>query len=169
MKAWLVTWEWGADAVAVADAVVAFYNPRWSSERVAPLVEQLYAERTSTLAERAAYAKRPSNNPYPARKDFNGHILCGAHPWLYARVVEALKIQTEAGTGVETATWVEPPIYKSGEYGPVQIRDRLRGRFERRVTGPVSHANVWDRDKGVWREGWEGFRGPTYEVIEREP
>lgn len=107
MKAWIVTWEWAGDAAAVADKVVAVLNPRWGERRVSDLVETLYALNNSTLSELASYARRPTDNPYPARRE-SGRIICGHHPWLEARRVSEFKVALNEGTGLEVISWKEP-------------------------------------------------------------
>ncbi len=93
MKAWLITWEWANDAAAVADRVVGVLNSHWGDRRVADIVEFLYSNASSSVDELAYYAKKPSNNP--CRADIrNGGIHCGHNPFLYARKVSDLRVDT---------------------------------------------------------------------------
>lgn len=156
MNAWLVTWDWVQDAAAVADKVAAILNPRWSADRVACIVEFLYAKRTATASEIAAYASRPSRNPYRAERDSYGGIICGHHPWLHARIVFDLKISENPETGIETLTWTEQSLYKRGEDGrPEMVRDRMPAQTTRRITGALSDELIYDRAKGEFKPGWE--------------
>ena len=86
MNAWLVTWEWDNDAAAVADVIATVLSPRLSEERVASIVELLYANATSNVVELCSIAKRPSDNPYKAQLE-RGRINCGHNPYLWARKV----------------------------------------------------------------------------------
>ena len=155
MKAWLITWEWIGDAVAVADKVAAILNPRWSCERVTGIVEFLYVKRYSTASELAAYAGRQARNPYRAERDFSSGITCGHNPSLHARIVDDLQVSENAETGIETITWIELPIYKPCEHGyPEIVRDSMPAKFVRRITGPLSDDMIWDRNKGEFKTGW---------------
>lgn len=51
MRAWLITWEWGNDAGAVADRIAGILNFRLSEDRIERLVEFLYAQATSSVAQ----------------------------------------------------------------------------------------------------------------------
>ncbi len=163
MKAWLITWDWMGDAAAVADEVAAILNPRYSGQRVASIVEFLYAKRNSTASELAAYAGRAARNPYRSERHFSGGITCGHNPWLHARIVHDLSVSTIVETGIETITWTEPPLYKPREHGfREMVRDRMFGQCARRITGPLSDELIWDRIKGQFKPGWEPNRpGPA--------
>ena len=55
MKAWLITWEWMSDSVAVADKIAGVIDPRRSSSFVLDFVEYLRAKRTaSTIVRRGS-------------------------------------------------------------------------------------------------------------------
>ncbi len=167
MKAWLITWDWMADAAAVADEVAAILSPRYSSERIAGIVEFLYSKRNSTASELAAFAGRAARNPYRPERQFSGGITCGHHPWLHARIVHDLSVSTDVETGNETITWTEPPLYKPREHGfPEMVRDCMPGQCVRRITGPLSDELIWDRIKGQFKPGWEPNR-PRPAVQER--
>lgn len=160
MKAWLVTWDWMSDSEAVADRVLTIVSSRKSAERVAELVEFLYSQATSTLAELAAYARSPKNRAYRAKtvEMINGvphgdRITCGAHPWLYARLVTDLRIARDPETSVEQVSWTEPPTFRFSEDGSRIVEDAPGQRdFVRRViVGPPSSAAIWDRVAGTFR------------------
>lgn len=146
MKAWLITWEWTSDSAAVIDEVAAILSPRYSGDRVACIVEFLYAKRHATACEMAAFAGRPSKNPYRAGVG----ITCGHHPWLHGRKVDDLRVSKDPKSGVETVTWIEPELYKLRRSGhPKRVRDSMPGKSVRRITGPLSDELVWDRSKNV--------------------
>ncbi len=134
--------------------------PRMSSERVADIVEVSYARSNSNLSELAAYAKRRSANPYPAREGIEefgvrqgDRIICGAHPWLYARKVDELSVTVDAESGFEQISWVEPNAYRlKDDQSGIEV-GRL-GRdvsITRQRTGSVSDQLIWDRERGTWK------------------
>jgi len=152
MKAWLITWDWIGDAAAVADIVVGVLNPRWSDKRVAEIVEFLYANATANVAELSHYAKKPSNNPYRAEIR-NGTIHCGSNPFLYARVVSDLRIETTINNK-ETISWMEPPRYELINNRVEMVKNPFPGKFTRRISGPVSHKEIWDRATSKFKKGF---------------
>lgn len=158
MKAWLITWDWTGDAAAVADIVVGVLNPRWADRRVADIVEFLYSNTNSNISELSHYAKRPSNNPYRAEIR-GGRIHCGHNPFLYARIVTDLKIKM-AADGKESITWMEPPQYELINEKVIMVREPITGGFTRRITGPVSHEQIWDRINSRFKNGWEPGESP---------
>ena len=153
-SAWLVTWEWAGDAATVIDRVVAILAPRQKTKRVIEKVECLYSLLTSNFEEQAAYAKNRKNNPYPAKLDVSGHILCGHHPWLRAQYVRNLRVSTASDTGIETISWHTLPIWRLADHGPEKVSEGYVDSFERYITGPVSHEHVWDRMLGRFRDGF---------------
>jgi hypothetical protein len=114
MKAWLVTWEWVGDHAKRADVIAALLNPRLSAKRVGDIVELLYANEYYSLGERMAYIPKKKKNPYPAvfgRVDgvqWRGQITCGHNPFLFARLVDDLRVAFDE-RGTEQATWKERP------------------------------------------------------------
>ena len=152
MKAWLITWDWTGDAAAVADVVVGVLNPRWGDRRVADIVEFLYSNATADISELSHYAKRPSNNPYRAEIR-NGRIHCGHNPFLYARIASDLKIEIGPDDR-ESITWKEPPIYDLINNKVQMVRESIPGAFTRRISGRVSHEQIWDRINSRFKKGW---------------
>jgi hypothetical protein len=116
MKAWLVTWEWCGDHAKREDKVAAIFNPRLSGDRVRELVEFIYLSAMYSLRERADYARdKKRHNLYPAEfgttpegVTWVGEIVCGHNPYLQARLVDDLKIESDP-EGIERATWKELP------------------------------------------------------------
>lgn len=106
--AWLVTWEHIGDHAKPTREVEAFFNPHWSADRVIVLVEFIYASKEYSLAEQISIAKSRKNNPYPATRTERGHITCGHNPWLHARLVDNLRVETTA-SGKDKVTWDERP------------------------------------------------------------
>lgn len=161
MKAWLITWEWMADSAAVWDPVAAILNPRISPAKVASYMEFLYVIVTSNLTEQASYAKDKKNNPYPAKSDFNGHITCGAHPWLHGQIVSDLVVERHPVTRIETLSWRTASIYHPTDAGPVKVRDGTFQTITRRIIGPVSHEVAWDRLEGRFKDGFGPHRNES--------
>ncbi len=162
MKAWLVTWDWTGDAAAVADRIAAILPPGWGEDRVANIVEVLYARATSTLAELASYAKDPASNPYrPMPVTINNvvhseRLTCGHHPWLYARKVSGLLVRCDPETGLESIEWTEPDTYrlKPDRSGTELVSKGGSNSCSRQVTGPLSDEGIWDRATGTWKAGF---------------
>jgi hypothetical protein len=113
MKAWLVTWEWVGDHAKREKKVAAVLNPRLGGARVRELVEFLYATENYTTGELMALAKG-GKNPYPAifgtlnGAPWEGQIHCGHNPFLFARLVDDLKVERDEH-GMETPLWKERP------------------------------------------------------------
>ncbi len=137
MVAWLVTWE-GPKRV---EPLAAILNYRTNADCVATIVELLYAllQRVDDLV---SYARKPANNPYRATRSGNGFI-CGHNPWLYARLVDQLKVKTNAETGVQTITWMERPVHdlvdKAAPGGP-RVKESVPAhsdKIERKATFPI--------------------------------
>ena len=152
MKAWLITWDWTGDAAAVADVVVGILNSRWGDRRVADIVEFLHTNATANVTELSHYAKRPSNNPYRAEIR-NGRIHCGSNPFLYARVVSDLKIEITSNNK-ESISWLEPPRYNIVKDKIEKVQEPIPDGFTRRISGPVSHKQIWDRINSKFIKGW---------------
>lgn len=123
LSAWLVTWEWCGKHAKREDKVAEIMDPRISPERMRQIVELLY-HRNALLSEKAAWRLRNQSQPYPAMfmrlegVDWTGEIRCGHNPWLQARLVDDLVIETDV-FGKETATWRE-------RYDPREIAERIR-------------------------------------------
>jgi hypothetical protein len=105
IAAWLVTWEaLGPRAEAeIKDPVAAVLDPRLPGRRVTEIMELLYANAFYDLDERLDLVRRKHGNPYPAQFDvidgamWEGHITCGAHPFLEARRVDGLRVERDGG------------------------------------------------------------------------
>lgn len=149
MRAWLVTWEWTSPSAEVADRVAAVLPPRWTTERVASVIELLYAQATSSVRELAAYAKNPKANPYRAEIVDGGRVHCGHHPFLLAVPVRDLRITVEDETGPESLSWHTMPVYGRGDPGPVQISSGRPDSYRRSIMGPICNELTWDRASGA--------------------
>lgn len=116
VTAWIIEWQGTEHAMNQSrlSGVAAILNGRWGGERVRQLTEIIYLNATSTDAERIHYARSSASNPY--RAAFNTHqgvprtdqVLCGHHPFLFARRVRNLRARP-TGTGGEALSWDEIP------------------------------------------------------------
>jgi hypothetical protein len=108
-KAWLVTWEWFGNHAKPKDKIVEILDPRITPERVRQIVELLY-HRDASLREKIAWRLSKRTQIYPAEFQtmegvrWTGEIICGHNPWLRARLVDNLIIETDAESK-ETASW----------------------------------------------------------------
>jgi hypothetical protein len=140
IRAWLVTWEWAGDAAPVADKVVAVLPEDWPADRVADVVTLLYAQATSTVGERVAYAADLAENPYRAQvEEINGapFVSCGPNPFLTAERVVDLEVDEDSTSGREVVTWAR--MESDG------VTPGRRHTFHRDVDGPPGPAGIRDR------------------------
>ena len=110
MRAWIITWD--NYQGTGDDSVVMVLNGRMGIERVRWYVELMYIEKTSSDAEKYDYArpKKSRRTAFPAEVTRTikgeGHIHCGHNPWLFARLVDELRVETN-DDGVEVLKWKE--------------------------------------------------------------
>lgn len=112
----MITWE----GTNPTERVAAILHYRTNDKCVSAIVELLYALQGASVEELAAYARKPTSNPYRVTTEENG-FACGHNPHLYARMVDKLRVETDAGTGVQTISWVERPhhrVVSSKDRGP---------------------------------------------------
>ena len=111
LSAWLVTWEWSGAHAEPKKKVAEILNPRLSTERVREIVEVLY-NHDASLSEKVAWRLLKRHQPYRAEYPtiegvpWRGQIICGHNPWLLARLVDDLSINTGVG-GEELVTWTD--------------------------------------------------------------
>ena len=123
LKAWLVTWEWIGDHAKPQNKIADVFDPRVPAEKVRQLVELLY-HRDASLSEKISWRLRKRRQVYPAEftrlegVQWTGEIICGHNPWLRARLVDNLIIETAEG-GKETASWDD-------RYSPHEMRKLFR-------------------------------------------
>jgi hypothetical protein len=115
IKAWVVTWEWIGDHAKRDEVFLAALDSRLSPDTVRGYVELLYLSQCSSLSDRVAYARSRKAVPFPAKfMDIEGvpwHVAihCGDNPFLLARRVDDLIVNTDA-EGKQGATWKERQI-----------------------------------------------------------
>lgn len=118
MEAWLITWGWMSESAAREDKIVHILDSAKTPEEVAEIVQLLYAQFSYTVGERAHFVADPSANPYKA--EISGtvpgypRINCGHHPWLEARRVKDLSVESSDDNLQETVRWKEQ--IASGEW-----------------------------------------------------
>src|SRR5690606_36421892 len=95
MKAWLVTWDKASEYVTVDDSIVSILHSRLSPRRVGDFIEQLYADFTYTPSEKLARLRNKKLNLYQAQISDGGIVICGDNPFLYARIVQNLRVDTD--------------------------------------------------------------------------
>ena len=109
--AWLVTWEWLGDHADPGDRIVAIFNYRYGGRRVRDLVEHLYASYKYDVNDKLGIARKKNTNPYRAQFarfggiDWMGRVTCGHNPFLYARLVDGLRVDAHDGL-----RWKERPV-----------------------------------------------------------
>ena len=114
IAAWLVTWEHIGEHARPPTKVATVLSPRLSGRRVLEIVELLYANAAYEPSERIAIAKSRRENPYPAQfgslggVPWGGQIVCGHNPFLEARLVSNLRVETDS-SGHEQFVWDERP------------------------------------------------------------
>ena len=111
--AWLVTWETRGDGVDPPPrGVAAILLPHISSQTVQRLMERIYAYECYDEAELLECARDPGHNPYRAVSEVvDGYrflVTCGDNPYLRARYVSDLNLQSDED-GVRRLAWVEQP------------------------------------------------------------
>jgi hypothetical protein len=119
MSAWLITWEPKTPhgRRTPRERIVAILDPRTAPDGIKTIVEALYNAAQYTLSEQAGFANRRKFDPYPAEYErfrgarFPGRITCGHNPYLYARLVDKLRIIGKPGE--EEVTWNDRPLPES--------------------------------------------------------
>ena len=122
-KAWLVTWV-TANNQHLKSPIAAIFSSRKGSATVKDYVEFLYLTAHFSGDEQLAFLSDPSSNPYPATygtvrvKDgtgernvpWEGQIMCGHNPYLYARRVNNLRLgEGSYPDGSRQLEWDEIP------------------------------------------------------------
>src|SRR6266568_5475939 len=134
MVAWLVTWQ----GPKMVEPLAAILHYRTKERCIPAMIELLYALR-GYVDDLVSYARKPASNPYPATRGGNGFTCCH-NPYLYARLVDQLKVDTNAQTGVQTITWMERPVHelvdRAAPGGP-RVKESVSarpGKMERKAT-----------------------------------
>jgi hypothetical protein len=157
MKAWLVTWEWMAKHAEVIDMIAAVVNPRKPQRYVAEIVEHIYSHHNYHPSELFDVIKSPKSNPYRATTGdiINGvphgeRIMCGDHPWLYARKVSNLRIIVDKESGFEVISWKEPANFKWKNKDKLEVevgRPPIEQSYRRTVIGRLNNNLKYKREE----------------------
>jgi hypothetical protein len=105
MKAWLITWDWIEDHAKVGNPLIAIFSARKPTTFISDYIRQYYLMATSSASDIAYYMNRTNRIPY--KPNNQGH-----NPWIYARVISSLKIETDDDKDIEILTWQEPDHIK---------------------------------------------------------
>jgi len=109
MKAWLITWDWNGDHAKVGNPLIAIFSARRSKKFISDYIQQYYLMATSSASDIAYYMNRTNRIPYkPNNQLGSSGIVCGDNPWIDARVVSSLMIETDDDKDIEILTWQEP-------------------------------------------------------------
>lgn len=110
ISAWLVTWE--STSPLDRNKIVAVFRPQLAAEKIRQIVEALYSSSVYTDREKIRWALKSKENPYPAEFDringvpWQGRIHCGHNPYLFARLVDELRVESRED-GSEETVWDE--------------------------------------------------------------
>ncbi len=117
MTAWLIMWEWEGNHAAVETPYVDIVSFRKNIPYVKEYLQRLHDLNCLSLRERMSAARynRPPKPIYEAtvHRTTRGveEIHCGHNPYLVARPVRNLTIETDSSTGAEVVRWT--PYKKS--------------------------------------------------------
>lgn len=118
MEVWLITWEWMGESATTKNKIIHILDSSKTPQEVAEIVELLYAQFSYTIGEIAHFTADPSANPYKSQISETApgypRIICGHHPWLEARRVKDLSVESSDDDFHETVTWSEQMA--SGEW-----------------------------------------------------
>lgn len=118
-----MTWEWTSDHAKRDDKVAAVLNSRLSQSRVKDLVQFLYLTEYYTVSEKIAVAVRKKYNPPCTVEEIGTRhepvISCGHHPFLLARLVNDLTVESDPNGGDMAVTWKARP---SGRHKSIKLR-----------------------------------------------
>lgn len=145
-SAWLLLWVWSEPHAAVEDELACILRPRLSERIIGEIVQALYNVHALSPTELAAVARHPDR--LPAKVEWlSGQCSYGGNPWLHASYVRKLTITTDPQSGLETISWVYPPLFKRNPVTmkPEQVRGELAGTITRSIAGPLSQRDIGRR------------------------
>jgi hypothetical protein len=110
-NAWLITWESSRDDYMRdlnRPRVVAILKPQYDSSTIKRILPALYtSEKALTFSEKIGHSFSRRSPSW--LRDEEASICCGGNPWLRARLVKDLYVQTYSETDYrETLHWREP-------------------------------------------------------------
>ncbi len=143
MYAWLITWESTTKNKIPIDPLVAIFSSKKSKRWIKEYVENIYLFNYYLPTDWVYYANRRKLFPDKAIEHpipyGNGGFCCGANPWLLARIVSELKIESNDNDNFEIISWREPPIYKWNDKNkdiPVIAKNGIIRTIEREIKNP---------------------------------
>lgn len=149
---WVIMWDWSNPSASLVDRFVAIQNYRKSKDYIMNLVEFIYNIHTSNLSELASYAKNKKNIPYKAESDINRRISCGSNPFLVAKQVQYAEVYVDTKTGIETIEWETYPTFIQENFYLKKLRDPVKERIVRKITGPLSFESLWDGERKIIKQ-----------------
>ena len=72
-------------------------------------------------------------------------------------LVSNIKVEVDRDTGLEMIAWIEPDRYE----GPHVAAKGVAARFQRRIKGPLSGEQIWDRSARRFKPGWGPGENPS--------
>lgn len=133
-EGWVVFWDWANEAAALRDHFVFVLPATTSVEEVMRFVEAIAAIHSYTADEILTMASSDWN-PYRAELSANDRITCGHNPWLEAKRVRNIRVETDEKTRLETILWIEKRA-DGKEYD---------NGIRRTKQGTLSFEGTWDR------------------------
>jgi hypothetical protein len=113
-KAWLITWEFARQDYfddLKRPRVVAILSARLTDSTIMKILPALYAsEKGLTFTEKMGYTHSKPPTDW-LRRDFNTRITTGGHPWLEARLVKDLWVESYPEIYHQTLHWTEHQRY----------------------------------------------------------
>jgi len=142
-NAWLITWESSRDDYLKdlqRPRVVAILKPQIATLTIRKLLPILFtAESHLTFEEKISFSfnKKPLGWIRAERES----LYCGGNPWLHARLVSNLYVQTYRDTDCrQTLHWTENPRYETqpGTFECVEVRPALQDSVD------ANFETLWD-------------------------
>jgi hypothetical protein len=141
-KAWLITWESSRDDYMRdlnRPRVVAILKPQYDSGTIKRILPILFtSEKALTFSEKIGYSFKRQSPSW--LRDEETSICCGGNPWLRARLVKELYVQTYPKSDYrETLHWTEHARYREDS----QTYQLIVVHPERQCSEDVHFDTVW--------------------------
>ncbi len=109
ISAWLIEWQWAGEHARRPGRKFLILSPRLGEHTVSVLLGALYAAEAYTADEQALFARDLGQTPYPVRRDGPERLMCGHNPYLWARKVRGLRVESDHEGG-EYLSYEERPV-----------------------------------------------------------
>ena len=143
MNAWIITWESTSKKKVGKDPLVAIFSSRKSKRWIKEYIENICIFKFYQPSEWVYYANRRTHFPDKAIEyqipNGNGGFSCGSNPFLSARIVSEIKIESNENDNFEIISWREPPIYKWKDKNndiPVIAKNGIIRTIKREIRNP---------------------------------